>query len=68
MNSLRRLLEYRAKRDRAKLKGQYREHMTLLDLIESGKLEKAAVFLDKHLGGAGKMKARLVERERSLRD
>jgi DNA-binding GntR family transcriptional regulator len=60
VNSLRRLFEYRAKRDRASILGQYREHMAMLDLIEAGKLERAAKLMEKHLVGAGKMKARLV--------
>ena len=60
VNSVRRLFEYRAKRDRASILGQYREHMAMLDLIEAGKLESAAKLLEKHLIGAGKMKARLV--------
>jgi DNA-binding GntR family transcriptional regulator len=60
VNSVRRLFEYRAKRDRAGILGQYREHMAMLDLIEAGKLERAAKLMEKHLVGAGKMKARLV--------
>jgi len=67
VNSLRRLFEYRAKRDRAKLLGQYREHLALLDLVEKAKLEQAARLMEKHLGGAGKMKARLVARQSSRR-
>ena len=65
VNALRRLFEYRAKRDRAKLAGQYREHIALLDLIAAGKLENAARLMEKHLGGAGKMKARLVAQRTS---
>jgi DNA-binding GntR family transcriptional regulator len=60
VNSVRRLFEYRAKRDRASILGQYREHMAMLDLVEAGKLERAAKLMEKHLVGAGKMKARLV--------
>jgi DNA-binding GntR family transcriptional regulator len=60
VNSVRRLFEYRAKRDRAGILGQYREHVALLDLIAAGKLERAARLMEKHLVGAGKMKARLV--------
>ena len=60
VNTVRRLFEYRAKRDRASILGQYREHIAMLDLIEAGKLERAAQLLEKHLIGAGKMKARLV--------
>jgi DNA-binding GntR family transcriptional regulator len=65
VNALRRLFEYRAKRDRSYLDQQYREHIALLDLIEAGKLEKAAQLMEKHLGGAGKMKARLVSQPQS---
>ena len=60
IDALRRLFEYRAKRDRSYLDGQYREHIALLALIEAGKLEQAARLMEKHLGGARKMKARLV--------
>lgn len=60
VNSVRRLFEYRAKRDRASILGQYREHIAMLDAIEKGQLERAAKLMEKHLVGAGKMKARLV--------
>ena len=60
VNSVRRLFEYRAKRDRSYLERQYREHIALLDLLQAGETEKAAQLLEKHLGGAGKMKSRLV--------
>jgi DNA-binding GntR family transcriptional regulator len=64
VNAVRRLFEYRAKRDRASILGQYREHVSLLDLIEAGKLEQAARLMEKHLVGAGKMKARLVSQSK----
>jgi DNA-binding GntR family transcriptional regulator len=60
VNALRRLLEYRAKRNRAKIEGQYHEHMKLLDLIEAGKLEAAAKMLERHLAEALRVKAPLV--------
>jgi DNA-binding GntR family transcriptional regulator len=60
VNAVRRLFEYRAKRDRSYLAGQYREHIELLQLIEAGKLELAARLMERHLGGARKMKARLI--------
>ena len=60
VNSLRRLLEYRAKRNRDKIARQFREHMQLLDLIEAGKLEQAARHMEKHLDVARKTKAALV--------
>jgi DNA-binding GntR family transcriptional regulator len=65
VNSLRRLLEYRAKRDRSKLGAQYREHLQLLDLIEARKLEKAAQMMEKHLDIARKTKSSLVRSERT---
>ena len=68
VNSVRRLFEYRAKRDRASILGQYREHMAMLDLIEAGKLESAAKLMEKHLVGAGKMKARLVSQPKSTKE
>jgi|OpeIllAssembly_1097287.scaffolds.fasta_scaffold84043_2 DNA-binding GntR family transcriptional regulator len=49
LNDMRRLLEYRAHLDRARLLGQCREHLRLLDLIESGKLQEASRFLRRHL-------------------
>jgi DNA-binding GntR family transcriptional regulator len=49
LNSMRRLLEYRAHVDRSRLVGQCREHLQLLELLEKGQREKAARFLKKHL-------------------
>jgi DNA-binding GntR family transcriptional regulator len=60
VNSLRRLLEYRAKRNRGKIARQFREHLQLLDLIEAGKLEQAAQMMERHLDIARKTKAALV--------
>ena len=60
INALRRLLEYRAKRSRQKIARQFREHLQLLDLIEAGKLERAARHMEKHLEIARKTKAPLV--------
>jgi DNA-binding GntR family transcriptional regulator len=60
VNALRRLLEYRAKRNRTQLAQQYREHLRLLDLIEAGKLEDAARFMERHLDVARKKKSPLV--------
>ncbi|ELS51115.1 GntR family transcriptional regulator [Streptomyces viridochromogenes] len=48
-NRLRRLIEYRHQVDRSRLAGQAREHLGLLDLVESGDLEEAAAFLREHL-------------------
>ena len=60
VNALRRLIEYRAKRNRDKIAQQFREHVQLLDLIAAGKLEKAAQLMERHLDVARKTKSRLV--------
>jgi DNA-binding GntR family transcriptional regulator len=62
VNALRRLLEYRAKRSREKVVRQCTEHLKLLDLIEGGKLEQAARFLEKHLAVALRTKVVLVSK------
>ena len=49
VNASRRLLEYRAHFDRERFRGQCREHLYLLDLLEQGSREDAARFLRKHL-------------------
>ncbi|MEU6763811.1 GntR family transcriptional regulator [Streptomyces sp. NPDC046853] len=46
---LRRLIEYRHQVDRSRLAGQAREHLQMLDMVESGRLEEAAEFLRRHL-------------------
>jgi DNA-binding GntR family transcriptional regulator len=56
LNSMRRLLEYRAHVDRARLVDQCREHLQLLDLLEQGQIEQAARFLRQHLDLARKIK------------
>ena len=61
VNAVRRLFEYRAKRSRAKIEGQYHEHMKLLDLIEAGEMERAAKMLERHLTAALRVKAPLVK-------
>jgi DNA-binding GntR family transcriptional regulator len=48
-NQLRRLIEYRGNFDRSRLTRQCREHLRLLDLLESGKMNAAAEFLRRHL-------------------
>ena len=66
VNSLRRLLEYRAKRNRDKIARQFREHVQLLDLIAAGKHEQAARLMEKHLDMARRTKSALVaDRKRS---
>lgn len=49
VNTLRRLLEYRAHYDRERFAGQCREHLQLLDLLQQGTRENAARYLRKHL-------------------
>ncbi|GAB2893052.1 GntR family transcriptional regulator [Streptomyces mayteni] len=48
-NRQRRLIEYRHQLDRTRLVGQAREHLRLLDLVESGRRRAAADFLRDHL-------------------
>jgi DNA-binding GntR family transcriptional regulator len=60
VNAVRRLFEYRAKRNRSKIEGQYHEHMKLLDLVEAGQLERAARMLERHLTEALRLKAPMV--------
>lgn len=48
-NQLRRIIEYRASLDRSRLVSQCREHLKLLDLLESGKRKAASAFLKEHL-------------------
>lgn len=60
VNALRRLLEYRAKRSREKIARQFTEHIALLDLIASGKLERAARLMERHLDIARATKSALV--------
>lgn len=49
VNSMRRLLEYRAKYDRERFAQQCCEHLHLLDLLENGSREDAACYLRRHL-------------------
>lgn len=64
VNALRRLIEYRAKRGRKAVERQCAEHLRLLELIESGKLEQSARFLESHLATALLAKASLVVQAR----
>lgn len=57
INRLRRLIEYRITADRSRLPQQVREHIQLLDLIESGRMREAADFMFTHVSGAGRSKA-----------
>ena len=60
INRLRRLIEYRGNTDRGRLVQQCKEHLQLLDLIESGDRIGAAGFLRQHLDTARKIKTSAV--------
>ncbi|MGM3389199.1 GntR family transcriptional regulator [Stutzerimonas stutzeri] len=55
-NRLRRFMNYRSNVDRARLIGQSREHIHLIDLLEQGSREEAAAFLRQHLDVANRFK------------
>lgn len=57
VNRLRRLIEYRVTLDRSRLPDQSREHLMLLDLLEAGQREAAAVFMHRHILGASAIKS-----------
>jgi DNA-binding GntR family transcriptional regulator len=57
VNQLRRLVEYRAKLDRWKMREQCEEHLVLIDLLRRGERMEAAHFLRNHLDGARRRKA-----------
>ncbi|MCP2163357.1 GntR family transcriptional regulator [Goodfellowiella coeruleoviolacea] len=59
VNRVRRLIEYRHHTDRARLVSQAREHLQLLDLVESGDLAQAAEFLRAHLDAVRAIKTGL---------
>lgn len=61
VNQLRRLIEYRAKLDRSKIREQCEEHLVLIDLLRRGERVEAAHYLRQHLDGARRRKAALVE-------
>lgn len=55
-NQLRRFMSYKANVDRPRLINQCKEHIHLLNLIESGRREEAADFLRTHLDIVGRLK------------
>lgn len=61
VNQLRRLVEYRTKRDRAQtsiyMRKQCTEHLVLIDLLRRNERVEAAHFLREHLNGARSIKA-----------
>lgn len=60
VNQLRRLVEYRTKRDRQQtsiyMRRQCTEHLALIDLLKRGERMEAAHFLREHLNGARSQK------------
>ena len=60
VNRLRRLLEYRTHEVRDRLAGECRDHLRVLDLIESGRIQDAATFLRDHLDRARIAKTRII--------
>ena len=50
INSIRRLLAYRASATRERYSGQAQEHLDILDLLVAGRNEEAAAMLRLHLG------------------
>ena len=59
MNRLRRLMEYRLAVDRSRLTGQCREHLAILDRLESGNRADAAEYLRAHIEGARRIKSQV---------
>jgi DNA-binding GntR family transcriptional regulator len=57
VNQLRRLVEYRAKLDRARMREQCEEHLVLIDLLRRGERVEASHYLRQHLDGARRRKA-----------
>jgi DNA-binding GntR family transcriptional regulator len=56
VNRMRRLIEYNHQADRSRLVVQAREHLRLLELLESGEYEHAAQFMHTHLDVVREMK------------
>jgi DNA-binding GntR family transcriptional regulator len=62
VNRLRRLIEYRVTLDRSRLPQQCREHLKILDLLETGDFATASRELRKHIDGARGVKGPDVDR------
>ncbi len=60
VNRLRRLLEYRVMDNTSPFRNEAREHLRLLDLIEAGKMQAAAKFMDRHLERNRQLKMRIL--------
>ncbi len=57
VNRMRRLLEYRAKVDRARLKAECGDHLRILSLLEAERVIEASEHLRRHLQDARDRKA-----------
>ena len=57
VNRVRRLMEYRVTLNRSRLPQQSREHIEILDRLESGDIEGAAEFLEMHIRQAWRVKS-----------
>lgn len=55
-NRLRRFMNYRSNVDRARLIGQSREHIQIIDLLEQGSREEAAALMRQHLDVGNRFK------------
>lgn len=60
VNRMRRLLEYRAKLDRERLRVQCTDHLEILTLLEKGEVFEASYLMRRHLGGALARKSPVV--------
>ncbi|KXJ31647.1 GntR family transcriptional regulator [Pseudomonas sp. HUK17] len=56
-NQLRRFMAYRSNVERSRQIGQSQEHLHILDLLEGGSREEAALFLHQHLDVVSRLKA-----------
>ena len=62
VNRLRRLMEYGITSARSRMIQQCKEHLALLDIVESGDFKAASAFLRKHLEGAQEQKLGLAKK------
>jgi DNA-binding GntR family transcriptional regulator len=61
VNRVRRLIEYHITTDRSRLPQQCREHLEILNLIESGNMQSAANYLYRHIYEAGQLKSAALQ-------
>ncbi|MGC1299835.1 MAG: FCD domain-containing protein, partial [Alloacidobacterium sp.] len=62
VNRLRRLMEYRLTTGRSRMIQQCKEHLAMLDILETGDFVGASAFLKKHLEGAQAQKLGLAKK------